>query len=78
MFGDAYSVRIETGAAGLILTNVDAERSNVSDVVTIVPFRGGRDIYPAVKHEIRLHLEGATAVRYTGQCAPLPKSLTID
>ena len=79
MFGDAYSVRIETGAAGLILTNVDAERNNVSDVVTIVPFRiGGRDIYPAVKHEIRLHLEGATAVRYTGQCAPLPKSLTID
>jgi hypothetical protein len=76
MFGDVYSVRIDTGVAGLILTNADAERNNVSDVVTIVPYRiGKRDIYPAVKNEIRLHHQGAIAVRYTGQCLPLAKSL---
>lgn len=76
MFGDVHSVRIDTGAAGLMLINAEAEKHNVSDVVTIVPYRiRGRDIYPAVKHEIRLHHEGATAVRYTGQCSPLPKSL---
>jgi hypothetical protein len=41
MFGDVYSVRIEINAAGLVLTNVDAEKRNVSDVVTILPIRIG-------------------------------------
>jgi len=75
MFGDVYSVRVDTSDAGLMLTNADAEKNNVTDVATIVPYRiGGREIYPAVKHEIRLHNYGAMAVRYTGQCAPVPKS----
>jgi hypothetical protein len=75
MFGDVYSVRIEINAAGLVLTNVDAESRNVSDVITILPIRiGGREIYPAVKHEIHVNNNGSRAIRYTGQCAPLPKS----
>lgn len=75
MFGKVYSVRIDTSAAGLMLTNADAEKNNVSDVVTIVPYRiDGREIYPALKHEIHLHDTGAMAHRYTGQCAPLLKS----
>lgn len=74
-FGAIFSVRIDTGAAGLMLTNADAEKNRVSDVVTIVPYRiSGREIYPAVKHEIRLHDQGAMAIRYTGQCVPLPRS----
>jgi hypothetical protein len=74
-FGDMHSVRIDTTVAGLTLTNVDVEKNRISDVVTIVPYRiGGRAIYPAVKHQIFLHDRGAFAVRYTGQCAALPKS----
>jgi hypothetical protein len=74
-FGDSYAVQIESGVAGLTLTNVDSEKNGISDVVTIVPYRiGGREIYPAVKHQIFLHDLGAFAVRYTGQCASLPKS----
>lgn len=74
-FGDSYAVQIDSGAAGLTLTNVDWEKNRISDVVTIVPYRiGGREIYPAVKHQIFLHDLGAFAVRYTGQCAPLQKS----
>lgn len=73
MFGDIYTVRIDSGPAGLMLTNADAEKNHVSDVVTIVPYRiGGRATYPAVKHEIRVHHSGGTATRYTGTCAPLP------
>jgi hypothetical protein len=75
MFGDAYSVRIETSAAGLVLTNADAEERNASDVITILPIRiDGRALYPAVKHEIHVNNYGSRAIRYTGQCAPLPKS----
>jgi hypothetical protein len=72
MFGDVHSVRIDTSAVGLVLTNADAEQGTVSDVVTVMPIRiGKREIYPAVKHEIRLYNSGAIIVRYTGQCAPL-------
>jgi hypothetical protein len=73
-FGHSYSVRIDTSIAGLILTNADAEKNRVSDVVTIMPYRtGGRELYPALKQEIHLDDEGPTAIRYTGQCAALPK-----
>lgn len=73
MFGDVYSVRIDHGPAGLMLTNFDAEKDHVSDVVTIAPYRiGGRAIFPAVKHEIRLHQHGGTAIRSAGTCAPFP------
>ncbi|HEY7642665.1 MAG TPA: hypothetical protein VH814_23220 [Steroidobacteraceae bacterium] len=76
MFGNSYAVRIGTDIAGLVLTNLDAEKNHESDVVTVVPFRvGGREVYPAVKHEIRLHIEGGTTVRYSGQCVPLAKAL---
>jgi hypothetical protein len=74
-FGDSYAVQVDSAVAGLTLTNVDWEKNRISDVVTIVPYRiGGRAIYPAVRHQIFLHDLGAFAVRYTGQCAPLPKS----
>jgi hypothetical protein len=74
-FGDSYAVQIDSNVAGLTLTNLDWEKNRISDVVTIVPLRiGGRDSYPAVKHQIFLHDLGAFAVRYTGQCAALPKS----
>lgn len=74
-FGDSYAVHIDSGVAGLTLTNLDSEKNRISDVVTIVPYRiGGRDIYPAVKHQIFLHDPGAFAVRYTGQCAALPRA----
>jgi hypothetical protein len=74
-FGDMYAVRIDTTVAGMTLTNVDAQKNRISDVVTIVPYRvRGRAVYPAVKHQIFLHDQGAFAVRYTGQCAALPKS----
>jgi hypothetical protein len=73
MFGAAYSVRVDISTVGLVLTNMDAERRNLSDVVTIVPYRvDDREIYPAVKQEILAHNYGAIATRYTGQCAPLP------
>lgn len=53
--------------------NMDAERRNLSDVVTIVPYRDDdREIYPAVKQEILAHNYGAIATRCAGQCAPLP------
>jgi hypothetical protein len=72
-FGEMYSVRIDSTVAGLTLTNVDAQKNRISDVVTIVAYRiGGRALYPAVKHQIFLHDLGAFAVRYTGQCAALP------
>lgn len=71
-FGDSYTVRIDSGVAGLMLTNVDSEKNRTSDVVTIVPYRiAGREAYPAVKHQIILHARGAFAVRYTGQCVPI-------
>lgn len=74
-FGDSYAVQIDSDVAGLRLTNVDWEKNRISDVVTVAPYRiGGREVYPAVKHQIFLHDLGAFAVRYTGQCAPLPKS----
>jgi hypothetical protein len=74
-FGDSYAVQIDSSVAGLTLTNLDWEKNRISDVVTIVPFRiGGREIYPAVKHQIFLHDLGAFAVRYTGECASLSKS----
>ena len=74
-FGEMYSVRIGTTVAGLTLTNVDAEKNRIEDVVTIVAYRiRGRALYPAVKHQIFLHDQGAFAVRYTGECAALPKS----
>ncbi|HET9394893.1 MAG TPA: hypothetical protein VFO36_02460, partial [Nitrospiraceae bacterium] len=73
-FGDSYAVRIDGNVAGLTLTNLDWEKNRISDVVTIVPYRiGKRDIYPAVKHQIFLHDQGAFAVRYTGECAALLK-----
>jgi hypothetical protein len=73
-FGDSYAVEIDSTVAGLTLTNLDWEKNRISDVVTIVPFRiGKRDLYPAVKHQIYLHDLGAFAVRYTGECAALPK-----
>jgi hypothetical protein len=73
MFGNDYPVRIDTTVVGLTLTNTDVEKNRGSDVVTIVPYRiGGRAIYPALKHEIRLHDRGAVAVRYAGECAALP------
>jgi hypothetical protein len=74
-FGDTYAVRVDSSVVGLTLTNVDWEKNRISDVVTIVPYRiDGSAAYPAVKHQIFLHDLGAFAVRYTGQCAPLPKS----
>jgi hypothetical protein len=73
LFGEVYSVRVDTSTVGLMLINLDAERRNLSDVVTVVPYHvGGREIYPAVKQEILAHNYGAIARRYTGQCAPLP------
>jgi len=73
MFGDIYTVQVDSGPAGLMLTNAEAEKDHVSDVVTIVPYRiGGRAMYPAVKHEIRVHHSGGTATRYAGTCVPLP------
>ena len=74
-FGDMYAVRIDSTVAGMTLTNVDAEKNRISDVVTIVAYRiRGRAVYPAVKHQIMLHDQGAFAVRYAGQCTALPKS----
>jgi hypothetical protein len=74
MFGQRHSVRIDTGIAGLLLTDVDAEKNTESDVVTILPYRNdGREHYPALKQEIYLHDEGPTIVRYTGECAALRK-----
>jgi hypothetical protein len=74
-FGEMYSVRIGTSVAGLTLTNVDAEKNRIEDVVTVVAYRiRGHALYPAVKHQIFLHDLGAFAVRYTGECAALPKS----
>ncbi|HKS57639.1 MAG TPA: hypothetical protein VJS12_20240 [Steroidobacteraceae bacterium] len=74
-FGQMYPVRIGTSVAGLTLTNVDAEKNRIEDVVTIVAYRiRGHALYPAVKHQIFLHDLGAFAVRYTGECAALPKS----
>ena len=50
LFGSMYSVLIDTSIAGLILTNADAEKNRVSDVVTIMPYRtGGHELYPALK-----------------------------
>lgn len=74
-FGEMYPVRIGTSVAGLTLTNVDAEKNRIQDVVTVVAYRiRGRALYPAVKHQIFLHDQGAFAVRYTGECAALTKS----
>jgi hypothetical protein len=54
---------------------VDAEKNRIEDVVTVVAYRiRGHALYPAVKHQIFLHDLGAFAVRYTGECAALPKS----
>jgi hypothetical protein len=73
MFGDVYSVRVDTSTVGLLLVNMDAERRNLSDIVTVVPYHvDGREVYPAVKQEILTHNYGALAWRYTGQCRPLP------